>query len=342
MRGFILLFFACWGGAPELPVQGEWGLRGEGVVGHLVARKECSIELHGRRFGTPGGEAVECSMTMDGEEPWVTFPIVTGVGEGVGTMRLDVAGGAATLPLGSREGEWESSIELVAGGVGREALEEARGSSVRQLGEIARGWETGELLLKRGGAVVGELRMPGDGSVSLQLFDETWMTRGRVDAEVQFMGPDMFLSFAVMPALQGELGGLIVNRVLGEAVAPLGPEVTPVDRSFEVEAGRLEESERTRLVEVALAAGLERERAVTLRLARELFMESGAAAVSLEQCTSLAVSEEWIERLSGYDLGFEPWEGECSLWLEPTISQHLRRVALRVNSEKLDELAKPL
>ena len=341
MDFLILVFFAilvsC-GGTPAPLETGVWTLRGSGVVGHLSTLDGCKIALWGARWGTSGDSLVPCDLRGSDSEVWIEFDIETSVGGGVGTMQTSKGVDRALLPLGSRDGEWEVQLQRVSGTLSEEEVAEsaARASAGRQ--ELARGWREGGFLLSDDTEQVGELLLRGDGLVEVEVYDERWLSDGRQVAETTSLGPDLYLSFPVMPAFAGELGGIIVNRVVGEAVVPLGREVTPADRLLQLSPGERTVADRGALVESARASAVERERAVLHPMAMALYeehtsflsqAESGQAR--LAACGGWVQSELWSLQLVGYEVSFLVGEsGGCELWIEPTPVQHLRRISLGV------------
>lgn len=337
----LLLFFAilvsC--GVVPTPLEtGTWTLRGAGVVGHLSTLDGCKIALWGERWGTSGEASVPCELRGGESDVWVEFDIETSVGGGVGTIQTAKGAAWAVLPLGSRVDEWEVQLQRVPGTLSEAEVTEsaARASIGRQ--ELAAGWTDGGLLLSDEAAQVGELLLRGDGLVEIEVYDERWLSAGRQVAETTSLGPDLYLSFPVMPAFAGEFGGIIVNRVLGEAVVPLGEEVTPADRRLHLSPGVRTEAEREALVGLAKAAAVERERIVLHPMAMALYEEHTSVMrqqepdqALLEACSGWVQSDQWSLQLVGYEVSFLVGEsGGCELWIEPSPVQHLRRISLGV------------
>ena|GEM_PF-1125105 len=333
----ISLLTSC-GDPPSHLEKGEWVLRGSGVVGHLSTMDGCEIAIWGDRWGTSGDLPIQCSASGDRSTTWIEFAIETSVGGGVGIIQTANDADWALLPLGSREGEWEVQLQKSVGSLTANEVSELASNSLRGREELAVGWSDGGLLLVDGNAPVGELVMRGDGVVEIEVYDEFWLTDGLQISETASVGPDLYLSFPVMPSFMGEMGGVIVNRVVGEVVVPLGESPTPTDRVLQLSTGRRSDEERTVLVERAKTSALERERSVLLPIALTLYeehtstlVESGSEHQRAEACTGWVETELWALQLIGYEVSFLMGDtGGCELWLEPAPVQHLRMLSIGI------------
>ncbi len=341
---FLALLVSCSTVTPPLEA-GEWTFRGSGVVGHLSTLNGCNIAIWGEAWGTLGEVMVPCSLRGGEDEVWVEFEIETSVGGGVGSLKTANSATWALLPLGSREREWEVQLQRSPGVLTEEEASEssARASSGREA--LALGWVNGGFLLSDATGQVGELLLRGDGLVEIEVYDERWMSNGRQVAEATSVGPDLYLSFPVMPAFTGELGGIIVNRVVGEAVVPLGVEVTPADRFLQLSAGKRTDTDRVDLIESASSAAAERERTVLHPMAIALYEEHISTLVAMETeqlsaaaCVGWVQSELWSLQLIGYEVSFLVGDSMgCELWIEPAPVQHLRRLSIGIVDGQISE-----
>lgn len=334
---FLAFFVSC--STVSSPLEsGEWTLRGSGVVGHLSTLDGCKIAIWGEAWGTPSEEVVPCRVRGDDLAVWIEFEIETSVGGGVGSLKTARGATWALLPLGSRDGEWEVQLQMTAGTLSEEEITESSSLAANGREDLSRGWSDGGFVLSDATGQVGELLLRGDGLVEVAVYDERWLSDGRQVAETTSVGPDLYLSFPVMPAFTGELGGIIVNRLVGEAVVPLGVEVTPADRVLQLTPGLVSDGERAALVEAAKSSALERERIVLHPMAIALYGEhtSTFAAMPMEQMRSAACgawveSELWSLQLVGYEVSFFVGDsGGCELWIEPSPVQHLRRLSVGI------------
>lgn len=328
----LLLAAAC--GAQEAPLPASLGLTGEEVRGAILVDGGCGdgglrVGLWGPRWGTEG--LVSAQAEREGETLWISFPLQTGLGEGIATLRL--LRGDVALLLGAREGEHELRLSQDIVPPSSELDARAEASRVR-LDEERRAWEQGSFLLLDGEQTVGDLQLLGE-RARVAVYDAFWMTPDPVLTTARAEGPEIVFEFPVEPALQGEQAQLRVNVPTATAVVPAGVEPTELDRRLSLRPGELEPAAREALQAEAtlLADAIESEQtgALAMRLAAEARTEDG-------RCLGPeALDPEWRLLLHGYQISVVQSEDElhCIVEVSPVLPQHGRHLRARYSSKTL-------
>lgn len=343
MRGARLVWIMALGagcGADPLPMDGAWTLDGDGARGTLVVEAgrpwsagRASIGLWGEGFGTPG--VVEARL--DEESPgeiWAWFPMRTGVGEGTAALRIE--GTTGRLPLGARPGEHDQHLTLASGmlpGAEQERLSER---SAARLDALEAAWTEGSFRLMDGQALVGDLQLRGAGDAPLvAVYDEMWLTAGRVEAQRADEGADLLLAFDVQPNLGGERGMLRINVPTSLVVVPTGPVPDSLDRRLRLVPGTVSDAQRTERIAAAreAAAGTEQEQLVRLlpQLARAARSPDGRCLAPAD------VDPAWPLLLAGYSARVLPVGDRCVVEVEASPIQHGRRFRGAVDGSGLLE-----
>lgn len=338
----LWLLLACWGGkATQALPDGDWALQGDDVVGLLqVIDDDCWIGLWGTGFRT--GETVAgCQSFLEAGRIELLFSLELGAGDASASAWTTPEMERLVLPLGSRPGEHELSLTIRPQMPSSPLLSAAQKNASATLAASKRLWSHSVFRLEESGELVGEVFLPSGGPPELQLYSSRWMTRGRVKATLVEKGPDLWLSFDLMPSLKEESGLLILNRATNKGVLPLFESPVPGEQSFVLVDRPVSAEEREVAIASSMESALLMEKAVTERLAQESFDR----AVAMD-CPSWTEIEE---QQSGLAFGFEGYavstqkEGEdCVLSLEPRPVQLGRRLAIRVRSEGLESVARPL
>lgn len=315
----LLLLLSCRASAPELPT-GSWILEGESVSGQLrVDGSGCRLGLWGAAF-TTGPHLRVCTASRDDSGLWLYVPIRSGSGEGQAALLWE--GERLTLPLGARGGEFDVQLALTPGDLSAPQQQALSGAAEDTLMQWEDAWTLGSFRLQAGDTLVGELHFQGEAPPVVGLYDPSWMTRGLVPTQAHVQGPEFILELPVMPSLQGELGVLRVNRLLGRVVVPLDEAPTPYDRQLQLVPGQVSAQEREATVQAALDESLRREAELLQSLLADAYRSNGPCPHPL--------TPELGTALTGYSVTASPLEdGACELLVEPTEVQHGRRVSLR-------------
>jgi hypothetical protein len=338
----LWLLLACWGGrATQALPDGVWSLEGEDITGLLqIIDDRCWIGLWGTGFRT-GETAVDCQSFSEAGRIELLFSLEIGAGAASASAWTTPEMERLILPLGSRPGEHELSLTMRPQMPSSPRLNAAMKNSAVTLSASEVLWNHSVFRLEESGELVGEVFLPSDGPPELQLYSSRWMTRGRVKAALVEKGPDLWLSFDIMPALKAESGLLILNRATNKGVLPLSESPVPGEQSFELVDGAVSVQEREAAIASGMAAAVLLERAVMERLAQESFDRAVAM-----NCPPWAQIEDHESSLA---FGFEGYavstqkEGEnCVLSLEPRPIQLGRRLAIRVRPEGVESVARPL
>ena len=334
---FGLLLACSTGSALQGMPAGEWAIEGDEYSGSLrVEAESCEIELWGPTLQA-GDDTVPCHSVREEKGFGLHFGVQMGVGEATAYARIDEDLQSFVLPLGSREGDFEHRLRLVSGSLSSGDRTASRQKAALGLEESRRLWEKSVFQLRSQGELVGELFFPSRGAPEIQLYSAFWMTRGRVESELVERGPDLWLSFEIMPSLQSEQGLLLVNRAENKAVFPMGQTPVPGEIVLELAGGTVAESERVQSIEVALHEGLVIERAIT----EPVTMGTGTtetlwAELEAGGCRSWSdLSSEKKEMglaLQGYSVDIRQPPESCRLLVEPRPVQQGRRLAFRAEA----------
>lgn len=317
-----------WGCAERGPLPPEsLRLTGEGVEGFVAVEpgSGCTpgvarVGLWGPRWGTP--DVVTATVTEP--EPgqlWLELPLETGLGEGMGALRLQ--GGEARVPLGGRGREHEALLRAIPGPPpehgGAPWLEAFRARITADQAD----WARGGFRLLDDGALVGELQLRGEEPPWVWVYDATWRTAGPVAAQLGTDGGDLLLAFEVQPRLEEEQALLRINVARRVAVVPLDAHPTPSDRWLTLEPGIVQADERApRLAQAEEEAGRSEAAWVAAHvpgLARAARQPDGSCATPAE------VDPAWPLLLRGYQVDLVTEGAACVVTLEPEVVQHTRR-----------------
>ena len=328
---FAWLFACTAGPALQGMPTGEWVIEGDRYSGSLrVEERACSIELWGPTIQAGPGE-VACESVREEAGYGVFFALEMGAGKASAYAQVDSGLTAFTLPLGSRQGDFEQRLRLVPGELAPSRREEARLGAARGLEESRAMWEQSVFQLRDDEDLVGELFFPSDGAPEIQLYSASSMTRGRVKTSLLEKGPDLWLSFEIMPSLKAEEGLVLVNRAENRLVFPMGETPLPGEISLELRGGPVSEVDRDQRVEAALEQGLSQERALTEPAVGALW-----AHLQNEGCRPWSeVAAEVVDLrlvLQGYAVEIQEETEGCRLLVEPRPVQQGRRLAFRVQS----------
>jgi hypothetical protein len=333
----LWLLLACRGGLPAQALeQGEWTLQGEEVMGILqVVGKECNLGLWGPTYRT-GEAAVGCQSFAEGDRIELLFYLEFGAGSASASAWTTREMKALTLPLGSRPGEHEIRLRLTPQLPSSTLLNAAMKRSAEGFAASKAMWDRSVFRIEDRGRLVGELFLPAERSAEIQLYGPGWMTRGRVKATLAEKGPDLWLSFEIMPSLDAESGLLLVNRATNQAVLPLSNRPLPGELSLQLKDGPVHPEERAAAEHAALAEGLEKEKGVMEAVAK--WAQSQAKQ---KGCPTWAAMEEQEPELAlslrGYAVSTQKEEEDCVLRLDPRPIQHGRRLSIRVSGDGLVE-----
>lgn len=331
----LLLWLACSRPGPPPPAVGTWGLEGADARGFLVlSARECRLGLWTPRLSTGGPDGARCVVEAGPEAnpaPRLVFPLRVGAGDATAAATWTAEG--LVLPLSARPGEAELRLRRVQPAPTdpeRQALAQQQAAVMAASRDA---WRAGRFVLEEGGQVVGELRFVADEPTRVWVYDPTWLSDGEQLASQVEEGPDLLLSFPVMPSLRGELGMLRVQRLTGQAVVPLGAEPTPDDRVLTLRPGGLDEATRAARIAQAQAGALAVEDQLLSTLAPRLAQE---AAATTPPCAGLP-DPGWELALAGYALRLLPEPGGCVVELSPQPVQHLRRLSVLAGPEGVRE-----
>jgi hypothetical protein len=327
----LAMISACRGGE-RAPV-GSWLLQGHGIQGGLVSDDDSAlIHLQGERWGTgPDGAQATWARHEDGEL-WLYFPVQTAAGQASATMRVDLEGSTALLPLGYRGGEHDYALKLLPG-------EPQPAEAPPALIALQQAWQQGGFTLSDGDELAGSLElMPGE-QARIQLFTPTALTDGPVPAVRRMEGPDMLLSFPVEPQFDEEWGMLRLNLPTMKAVLPVDTAPHASDAWLLVSPGAPSTEAVSARIEQVQAQALEAERGLLSRLALDL----AGAATTLRQeqgrCPQPSqLQPDWNVILSDYRVEVRETPGECLIHLEPRLVQHTCRSAITASAQGVLEL----
>ena len=328
----MALLLACSAGPnTQAMPSGEWILEGSGYTGSLEVREDaCSIELWGPTLQA-GADEVPCQSVREEEGYSLYFGIEMGAGEAAAYAKIDSGLERMTLPLGSRTGDFEHHLTLRAGELQDERREAARRKAAAGLEKSRKMWEESVFQLQDGGVLVGELFFPSERPPEVQLYSAIWMTRGRVPAKLVERGPDLWLSFEIMPSLQSEEGLALVNRAENRVVFPMGEAPVPGEIVLALEPGAVTEAERRAAIDLALEKSLEIEQSLTVPVIDALW-----ARLEDEGCRSweamASETPEWGIAMQGYAVDVLQSPEGCRLQVEPRPPQHGRSLAFRAES----------
>ena len=307
-------------------------LTGDGVLGQLSpAAGGCGgeglqIMLWGPTWGTAG--AVRAEASEESGVIWVSFPIQTGVGEGVAALRIQ--GDDVRMPLGARSGEFDLVLTKTSGRAKQDDLLQAEEVSVAGIAHEQAAWQAGLFLLMDGEERVGEVVLRGESPPMVSVHDLTWLTPEPVVAARADDGGDLLLVFPVEPTLEDEEALLRINVLTRQVVVPSQAIPAPVDRRLMLAPGSLSDAEREQAVADAVAAADAAERAWLYEavpgLARKARRSGGCA--SWEEMPA-----EWRLMLAGYEVEITESDGECALDIAPDWSQHRRRFSGVITAE---------
>ena len=310
--------------------EGVWTLSGDQLYGFVrVGSSSCDMELWGDGFHTADGTTPCLTSREEAGKTGVSFALDMGAGgaQAYGEFSPDMT--EMRVPLGSREGDFEAILEVQASVPDPLELAAARELSEQTLSVSQGMWSASVFRLMQDGRLVGELFLPDEGLSQIQLYAPEWMTPSRVPVSLVEKGPDLWISFEVMPSLEGELGLLIVNRPSNGVVFPISDRPLPGEIRLELTGGKVNESERSALIDRALDIAVERE----IRLARpkveqaHTLLESKGCPPWEDVAPSLSK-----QMLYGYKLASSKTGEGCRLAVEPTSVQHGRRVSFRMES----------
>ncbi len=318
----LWILLACASSSPL--VTEPWVLEGAGVLGQLSApgrgcgSEGATVGLWGPTWGTAGQVPLE-AVEEDGVL-WLTFPIQTGVGEGIAALR--VQGDDVRMPLGARSGEFDLALTREPGVITAEAMEAAEASALAGIQAEQAAWQQGDFLLMDGADAVGEVVLRGDAPPMVSVHDITWLTPDPVVASRADDGGDLLRVFPVEPTLEDEEALIRINVRTRAVVVPSQAVPSPVDRRLQLVAGALSDAERQAAVAAAITsadaaeiAWLEEAGADLARRARR----SGGCAEWSE------LPGEWRLMLAGYEVSITTLDGDCALEVSPDWSQHRRR-----------------
>jgi hypothetical protein len=338
----LWMLLACRIGTPAQAIPaGEWTLQGPDLAGILqVVENRCWIGLWGPGFRT-GETAVDCWSIVEDERIVLGFSLEMGAGSASASAWTTPDLQQLVLPLGSRPGEHELNLTLTPGLPASPALNAAKARSEATLRASQALWERSVFRLEESGVLVGEVYLPAGGPPELQLYSKRWMTRGRVKASLVEKGPDLWLSFDLMPSLESESGLLILNRATNKAVLPLSDRPTPGEQHFSMVDGLVSAEERESAVETGMAEALKMERSVVEPIAQAVFSQAVA-----QGCPAWAELEtldsSWGLILKGYAVSTHREGSRCELRFEPRPIQLGRRLGIRRDGEGLESVARPL
>jgi hypothetical protein len=326
--------------AQALP-EGEWALQGESVMGLLqVLGDHCWIGVWGPGFRT-GETTVDCWSFEEEDRISLGFQLEMGAGSASASAWIASDFQELVLPLGSRPGAHELKLSIRPGLPDSALLNEAMAHAAESLRASQELWKHSVFHLKASGKVVGEVFLPSDGPPELQLYSSRWMTRGRVKATLVEKGPDLWLSFDLMPALEAESGLLILNRATNQGVLPLSDRPVPGEQHFSCGEGAVLEADRADAMAVGLSEALRMERHVVEPAAQSAFVRALA-----QDCPTWAEFEtqdsSWGLVFRGYAVSTHKDGANCSLSLEPRPVQLGRRLAVRVSSDGFESVVRPL
>ena len=339
----LFLLLACGGGLPAQAIDaGEWKLQGQEVEGILqVVGDRCFLGLWGPTFRT-GETEVECQSFREGDRITLDFGLEFGAGSARASAWTTPAMEQLTLPLGSREGEYEVLLKLTKQLPSSEILNKAMQRSARGLAASKAMWDRSVFRIVDQGSLVGELYLPSERPPEIQLYSPWWMTRGRVTASLSERGPDLWLAFEIMPSLDAESGLVIVNRATNQLVFPLSDSPVPGEMRFGLEDGEVTPEERDAALVAALADGLEREKTVMEALAKQAQL-----LARRHDCppwlTLQALEPELTAHWKGYSVRSEKDGGNCAIKMDARPVQHGRRLSIRVSGQgSVESKGRPL
>ena len=332
MSEMLWTLLSC-SGQPSL-IREPWVLTGEAVSGQIrpmstgCGADGVQVGLWGPTFGTDGMVSAQVSQETEDGPLWLSFPLQTGVGEGVAALRIQ--GADIQLPLGARSGEFDLVLEHQEAQLPAEEIAAQSDAAAQRLVAEQALWRAGDFLLMDGESVVGTVRLRGEEPPMVSVHDITWLTPQPVIASRADDGGDLLLAFPVEPTLEDEEALIRINVVSREVVVPSQATPAPIDRRLRLEPGVLSEEERAAAVLAAAAAADDAERAwleeAVPGLAR-LARRSGGCAEWGD------MPEEWRLMLAGYEVEIQEATGGCSIEIVPEWSQHRRRFRGIITSE---------
>ncbi|NOY28354.1 MAG: hypothetical protein GXP62_21045 [Oligoflexia bacterium] len=333
---FSILLAGCQGSA--VPLSGRWILSGPGVLGAIDAQGGlgCSprgvhVTLYGPSLLTEGAVAAHAVEEKPGLV-WLDFPVRTAAGDGQAAMRLQ--GHEAMVPLGARPGELELRLTATEGWPEADPLAAAQSSARAQLDAATEAWDRGAFrLLDEDDALVGEVRISPNQAPVLAVYDATWWTGGLVQADRQDDGPDIVLAFPVQPSVRGEEGQLRLNVPLSLAIVPADSTPTDLDRVLRLVPGVVSEQERRTTMATARQRADDAERDAMLSLGSRLAVRAlsdDGRCLPWQQ-----VAPELADILVGYDVAVVAEGDHCLVDVQPTITQHRRRLRARIGPHGL-------
>jgi len=333
----LLLLLACGGTSPTHALDpGEWTLQGEAVSGILqVVGDRCFIGIWGPSFRT-GETEVECHSFREGERITLDFGLEFGAGAATATAWTTPEMEQLTLPLGSREGEYELVLRLTEQLPSSEVLNNAIKNAAEGLAASKSMWDRSVFRIVDDTRLVGELYLPTERPPEIQLYSPWWMTRGRVKATLTEKGPDLWLSFEIMPSLDAESGLVIINRATNQLVLPIADRPLPGEMRFQLEEGEVTQEMRDAAVASALREGLERERVVMEPLAKKtqrLAQSRNCPPWSVLQELEPEIATHW----KGYSVRSEKEGGNCAIKMDARPAQQGRSLSIRVNKDGVVE-----
>jgi hypothetical protein len=327
------ILLACMRAPPQQVLEeGEWTLLGDDVYGVIrVEADSCDMEIWGDGFHAANGASPCLTTEEEGGHVGVSFALEMGAGgaQAYGELSPDLS--RMRVPLGSREGDFEAVMDLRAAKPDPLKLSMAREASEKSLLASKNLWNESVFRLVQDEALVGELFLPDEGEAQIQLYAPEWMTRSRVPVSLVERGPDLWLSFEVMPSFDGELGLLIVNRPSNRAVVPISGIPLPGEIRMRMTGGPVEQSERALRIEQASSIAVERELQVVGPKVEQVHELLESMGCPLWETVDASLGPE-KQALYGYRLASIKSGESCRLTVEPKVVQHGRRVAFRVDS----------
>ena len=324
------LLLGCFGGGGQALEEGEWLLSGSRGHGFLqVSGPDCQLALWSDGLQT-AGDSVSCTSNKESDgQVGLSFTVEMGAGSAFAYGVLSADRKRLRLPLGSRDGDFVWTLDVREGAAADADLESERASSNESLAQAQALWKDSVFRLKSGERLVGELFLPDEGAAQIQLYAPEWMTPSRVPATLAEKGPDLWMSFELMPSLDGEQGLVLLNRPTNTLVFPMSEQPTPGEIRLSLEQGDVSAEERAAAIELALAEGADREAGVGRQFLRLVHSDLVAAGCpSWEQFRSQRAED--LLQWKGYSLTAQKEGDRCSLLVEPRPIQHGRRVAFRV------------
>ena len=336
LRGVACALVTAGCAAGVAPIPPERVLEGEDAAGFIsVERGEgCGdaartrVGLWGPTWGTPGVVTAEVEEG-EGGLFWLTFPLLTGLGEGMASMRLQ--GSEVVLPLGGRAGEFDAVLVARppdAGGHPATRRAELDAGLAERLDAEQAAWALGTFQLRDGEQLVGEIQLRGEEPPWVRVYDAFWLTPEPVVAQMASDGGDLLLSFPVEPQLEGELGLLRVNVASRAVVVPQDLRPHPGDRRLELVPGVVQAPERDQAIDAARGGADAAEEAL---LRERVPLLAAAAGRADGGCRGLdELDPAWSLLLRGYEVQILAEDSGCTVVIEPEAAQHHRRFRGRI------------